>query len=152
MTYVLNPQAAQDSITQKLRDEYPHVPVIEDGLIDGEYDVIEKFADGSIKPFIVLWYANAKPTGARSFQHQKLDQYRSGVDVVVVARNGTEARKLLNDIGDRLVGWKPENAGGIVKGGALWSQARAMIDTNNRPTRWFVTDRFEFGIQANKTI
>lgn len=152
MTYVLNPQAAQDSIANKLRQEYPHIPVIEDGLIDGDYDAIEKFADGTIKPFILLWFSVARRGRNRSFQNQKLDQHYAGVDIVVVARNGAEARKLINDIGDRLIGWKPENAGGIVKGSGIWSQSRAMLDSNNRPSRWAATDRFEFGIQANKTI
>ena len=153
MTYVLNPQDSQDSITAKLQTEYPHIPVIEDGLIDGEYDVIEKFPNGEIKPFIVLWFTVARrnPTG-RSFQHEKLDAYSASVDIVVVARNGKEARVLLNDIGDRLIGWKPDNAGGMVKGSGMWSQSRAMLDSNNRPSRWAATDRFDFGIQANKTL
>lgn len=152
MTYVLNPQAAQESITAKLQDEYPHIPIIEDGLIDGDYDVIEKFSDGSIKPFILLWFSVPRRTRGRSFQHEKLDSYTAGVDIVVVARNGKEARKLINDIGDRLIGWKPTNSGGIVKGSGIWSQSRAMLDSNNRPSRWAATDRFEFGIQANKTV
>lgn len=153
MTYVLNPQAAQDSIVAKLQAEYPHIPVIEDGLIDGDYAEIDKFANGEIKPFIILWFTSARRANrGRSFQHEKLDQYRASVDVVVVARNGKEARLLLNDITDRLVGWKPENAGGIVKGTAIWTQSRAMLDSDSRPSRWAATDRFDFGIQANKTI
>lgn len=152
MTYVLNPQAAQDSIAEKLRTEYPHIPIIEDGLIDGDYSTIEKFSDGSIKPFILLWFSVARPGRGRSFQHQKLDSYRAGVDVIVVARNGSEARKLINDIGDKLIGWKPENSGAIVKGSGIWSQSRAVLDSNNRPSRWAATDRFDFGIQANKVL
>lgn len=152
MAYVLNPQSAQDSIAEKLRTEYPHVPVIEDGLIDGDYDAIEKFPDGSIKPFIILWFSVARRSRGRSFQNEKLDNHIAGVDVVVVARNGAESRKLINDIANTLIGWKPENAGGIVKGSGIWSQSRAMLDANNRPSRWAATDRFEFGIQANKTV
>lgn len=152
MTYVLNSQGAQDSIVAKLRTEYPHVPVIEDGLIDGDYAEIDKFPDGTIKPFIILWFSAPRRSGGRSFQHEKLDGYTAGVDVIVVARNGAEARKLINDVGDRLIGWKPVNAGGIVKGSGIWSQSRAMLDSNNRPSRWAATDRFEFGIQANKTL
>lgn len=152
MTYVLNPQAAQDSIVAKLESEYPHVPVIEDGLIDGDYAEIEKFANGEIKPFIILWFFSPRRRNGRSFAHEKLDNHYAGFDVVVVARNGAEARKLINDVGDRLIGWKPDNSGGIVKGAGLWAQSRAMLDSNNRPSRWAATDRFEFGIQANKTI
>jgi hypothetical protein len=153
MTYVLNPQDAQDSIVEKLKDSYPHIPVIEDGLVDGDYEEIEKFPNGEIKPFIIVWFTTARrsPTG-RSFQAEKLDSYRASFDTVVVARNGKEARLLLNDITDKLVGWKPKNSGGIVKGTALWSQSRALLDSNNRPSRWVATDRFDFGIQANKVI
>lgn len=152
MTYVLNPQSAQDSITSKLATEYSHIPVIEDGLIDGDYSTIEKFSDGSIKPFILLWFSTPQRAGGRSFQHEKLDGYIASVDVVVVARNGKEARTLINDIGDKLIGWKPDNSGGIVKGSGMWSQSRAVLDSNNRPSRWATTDRFQFGIQANKTL
>lgn len=153
MNYVLNPQAAQDSITSKLKSEYPHIPIIEDGLIDGDYAEIEKFANGEIKPFIIVWFtAPRRNQTGRSFQSYKLDQHRAGVDVVVVARNGKEARTLLNDIGNRLIGWKPENSGGMVKGTSIWSQSRPMLDSDNRPSRWAATDRFDFGIQANKTI
>lgn len=153
MTYVLNPQSAQDSITAYLKSTYPHIPVIEDGLVDGDYAEIDKFPNGEIKPFIIMWFTSARrsPMG-RSFQHEKLDNHRASVDVVVVARNGTEARVLLNDVTDKLVGWKPDNAGGIVKGTGLWAQSRAVLDSNNRPSRWVATDRFDFGIQANKTL
>jgi hypothetical protein len=151
LTYVLNPQVSQDSIVEKLREEYPHVPVIEDGLIDGDYDEIDKFPNGEIKPFIVLWFSAARRSVyRRSFQHEKLDAHRAGVDVVVVARNGKEARVLLNDITNTLVGWKPENAGGIVKGMAVWAESRPMLDAGNRPSRWAATDRFDFGIQTSK--
>ena len=106
----------------------------------------------TFKPFIIVWFAAPYRSGGRSFQHEKLDGYRAGLDIVVVARNGSEARKLINDIGDRLIGWKPDNAGSIVKGRGIWSQSRAMLDSNNRPSRWAATDRFDFGIQANKTL
>jgi hypothetical protein len=153
MTYLLNPQVSQDSIVEKLREEYPHVPVIEDGLIDYEYDVIQKFSNGEVKPFIILWFSTARRTNSgRSFYNEKLDGYVAGVDVLVVARNGREARVLLNDIGNTLVGWKPENAGGMVKGVGIWAQSRAFLDSNNRPSRWAATDRFEFGIQTTKVV
>jgi hypothetical protein len=152
MNYILNPQSAQDSIAEKIREEYPHIPVIEDGIIDGEYDEIEKFPNGDIKPFIILWFSSARRANTgRSFQSHKLDQHRAGVDVVVVSRNGREARVLLNDITDRLVGWKPDNASGMIKGTAIWTQSRPMIEANDRPSRWAATDRFDFGIQTNKT-
>lgn len=152
MAYILNPTASQTSFESKIKTEYLHVPVFPDGLMDTE-DGIKRFDDGSIKPFIVIWFSNPRRSRRkRGFVDTKLDNYNAGADVVVVARNGTEARILLNDIGDTLIDWKPTNSGIVVEGSALWRDSRAVIDASNRPTRFAVTRRFEWGIQANKTI
>lgn len=149
--YILNPQEEQDSITAFLREQYPHIPVIEDGLLDDESDVIEKNLDESIKPFIVLWYSNAKRSSkGRSMANYKLDSHFATVDVVVVTRNGAEGRKLLNDVSDRLVGFRTGTGGRMHKGSALWGDSRNIIMDKDRPTRFARTDRFDFGIQARK--
>lgn len=152
MAYVLNPSASQSSVASKLATTYPHVPVFPDGMIDTE-NGIERFSDGSIKPFIVLWFSAPKrQRKGRSFSQSKLDSYRCRVDVVVVARNGTEARTLLNDIGDKLVDFRPTNSGHMVIADWLWSDARGFsLDDGSRPTRFAATIRFEWTIQANHT-
>lgn len=153
MVYKLNPTGAQRSIIAKLKAEYPHVPILPDGLLDDDNDSILKFPNGSIKPFIIPRFTSPRRARkGRSIAFEKLDSHNASVDVVVVARNPTEARELLNDVGDRLIGWKPENAGGIVKGEAIWEPSRATVDAQNRPTRWAAQDRFTFGIQAVHTV
>lgn len=160
MAYVLNPTPSQNSVTEFLREQYPHVLFIPDGLMDDDnYDAdgnkikIPTFPSGQIKPFVVLWFGNARRTARhRGFTNSKLDSYTTGTDLVVVARSGTEARTLLNDIGNTILDFKPENSGPIVKGSALWRDARAVIDSQSRPTRFATTDRFEWGFQHNKTI
>lgn len=149
--YVLNPQEEQDSITAYLRTAYPHIPVIEDGVVDGDYSEIQYLEDGTVKPFIVLWYSQLKRNPrARSFSNYKLDSHSSTVDVVVVGRSGTVAREILNDVADSLVGFRTTGGGRLYKGAALWGDSRQVIDDKNRPSRWARTDRFDYGVQAIK--
>lgn len=152
MTYTINPQSAQDSIVAELERLYPHVPIIPDGLMDQDDDKIKRNLDNSIKPFVVLWFAPTRRSyKGRSMAFEKLDPYGSGVDLVVVARSGTEARTLINDMSDRLVGFNVADGGRIHKGSALWSTARS-IEISERPTRFVTTDRFEFAISSRKVL
>lgn len=150
--YRLNPTEAQDSIKEYLEGLYPHVPVIEDGIVDGDYEQILKFPDGKIKPFIILWHSTPyrAPRG-RSVAHEKLDTHRVNIDVLVVANNGSDGRRLMNDVSDNLTGFKPTQAtGGMVKGISLWEQSRFTLDSQNRPNRWAAIDRFSYGIHAEQ--
>lgn len=152
-SYTLDPTDAQASIVEFLEGLYPHIPVIPDGLLDTDDETIEKYRDESIKPFIVLrFYSTRRSRRGRSFSSEKLDSHHTAFDVVVVARDGTEARLVLNPVSDSLIGFKPVNSGGIVKGDALWEGSRAIINSNDKPTRWAATDRFIFGISATKTV
>lgn len=149
MTYTINPQPQQDSITDFLRAQYPHVPVLPDGMMDTE-EGIHKFPDGSVKPFVVLWFSNTKRTArGRSFSDYKLDSRKASVDVVVVARSGTEARTLMNDMSDRIVGFKTDGGGKLHESTSLWGSTRG-IDIQNRPTRFAITNRFDFGVASRK--
>lgn len=153
MSYSINPQVSQDSITTYLRSEYSHVPIIPDGLIDSDDDVILKFPDGSVKPFALLWFHTARRTGrGKSFSNVKLDQRVGSFDLVVVANSGGMARTLMNDMQDRLVGWKPTNSSIITEASrSLWNDARS-LDIANRPSRWAITNSFEYGLHHTKTI
>lgn len=160
MTYTINPQAQQDSITEFLRISYPHVPIVPDGMMDieeypdsdGVMKRIEKFQDESIKPFVILWFNNPKRSmRGRAFGGYKLDSRFASVDVVVVARNGTEARFLLNDIHDRLVSFKTDGGGKLHESTSLWGSTRG-IDIQNRPTRFAITDRFDFAVSSRKVV
>lgn len=150
-SYTLNPTDAQASIVEYLESLYSHIPVIPDGLLDTDDDTILRYKDESIKPFIVLrFYSTRRSRRGRSFSSEKLDSHHTGFDTVVVARSGTEARLVLNSVSDSLIGFKPEGSGGIVKGEALWEGSRAIINSNDKPTRWAATDRFIFGVSAVK--
>lgn len=152
MPYNLNPQDSQDSFTKKLEDTYPHIPVIEDGLLDDDNDKIKTYEDGSVEPFIVIWFQTPRRTRrGRSFATTRLDQRVASADIVVVARSGTEARRVMNDIIDTIIGFKPEGSGAVVESDRqLWQDAR-QIDTKNRPSRWALPYSVEWGIFAKKT-
>jgi hypothetical protein len=153
MTYNINPQKSQDSVAEMLREEYPHIPVIEDGLLDDDNGKIKTYDDGSVKPFIVLWFQTPRRlTSGRSFAGARLDQRVASADIVVVARSGTEARRVMNDIIDRLIGFKPYGSGVVVESDRqLWRDSRK-IDTANRPSRWAIPYSVEWGIFSKKTI
>lgn len=153
MNYTLNPQPSQDSLAKKLRTEYPHIPVIEDGLLDDDNDAIKLYSDGSVKPFIVIWFQTPRRTPrGRSFGGVRLDQRKASADIVMVARSGAEARRVLNDVMDTIIGFKPEGSGVVVESERqLWGDARE-IDTSNRPSRWAIPYSVEWGVFAKKTI
>lgn len=148
--YTINPQAAQDSIVAFLKTHYPHIPVLPGGLLDTADDKIEKYPDDSIKPFVILWFSTVKRRSrGRAFGGYKLDARYASVDVVVVARDDNDARLVLNDMADRLVGFVPETGGGLHESSSLWGSTRS-IDIQNRPTRFAMTQRFDFGVSARK--
>mgnify|MGYP006354022575 FL=1 len=137
MPYTVNPQDSQDSVTAALREKFPLIPIIPDGLPEGEYKEIKLNPDSSVKPFIVLWFHTPRRlrTG-RSFANTRLDMRQTGVDVVAVANSGSESRRILNGVTDFLINFKPERSGRITESdSSLWSQARPM-DISNRPARW----------------
>lgn len=152
MSYNISPQDSQDSLTSQIRARYPHVPVIEDGLLDDENDIIERYPDGSVKPFIVLWFQTPRRTQrGRSFATARLDQRVASADIVVVARSGTEARRLMNSIIDWVIDVKLEGSGRIVESSRQLLSGPREIDTSSRPSRWALSYSIEWGLYANKT-
>ena len=139
--YALDLQAIQDDITDYFETTFPQ-PIYEDALVDDETLPL---------PSVILWYRDLRraPRG-RSFAGTRLDGYRSGFDVVVVAQTGRIARQILNHIGDTIIGYKPLNSGQIVKTQAVWEGSRAVVDTANKPSRFAATSRFEFGVFQNR--
>lgn len=155
MAYSINPQDEQDSITAFLRAEYPHILFIEGGLPDDE-----NRPDGTPFPtnnegiisFVLLSYTNSRPTGrGRSFNDHKLDQHDARLDLFVVSANDNKARRLINDIGDRLVGFKTNGGGRVRKSGQIFSNGREVVSAKSSPSRWTRTESFVFGISAKKT-
>lgn len=155
MVYSINPQDEQDSITAFLREQYPHLLFIEGGLPDDEDD-----PDGNPFPtnnegiisFVLLHYTNSRPTGrGRSFNDHKLDQYDSRLDLFVVSSTDNKARFLINDMGDRLVGFQTNGGGKVRKNGQIFSRGREVVSSKDSPSRWTRTESFVFGISAKKT-
>ena len=150
MEYSINPQAEQDSIEAFLKAQYPHIPIIPDGVPDTENELIQQFPNIRIKPFMILWYSTVKrrPRG-RSFGGYKLDSHFASLDILIVTSDPTVARTLMNDVSDRLVGFRTEGGGRLYKSPSLWGQARS-VDMQTKPTRWAMTDRFDFGVASKK--
>lgn len=151
MDYSINPQVEQDSITEYLKAQYPNMAIIEDGLPADNNDDITEDETGEINTFVLLWFSNPKPGRKKGFAGHKLDSYVGTVDVAVIARNGTRARTVLNDVTDRLIDFKPEGGGRMTQGTALFGDARQVKQEANRPERWMRTNRFDFGIASKKT-
>lgn len=149
--YSVNPQVEQDSITAYLREQFPDIPFIEDGIPAGEYkDIITFDAQGRINTFAILWFSNIKKGAKKSFAGHKLDSYYATVDVAVIARDGTRARKVLNAITDRLIGFRVSEGGHMSEGTPLFGDSRQIKQEATRPERWMRTNRFDFGIASKR--
>lgn len=152
MDYSINPQIEQDSITEYLKEQYPTMAIIEDGLpSDDNESITYDEATGQVNTFVILWFSNPKKGKKAGFGGQKLDTYFATVDVAVVARSGTRARRVLNDITDRLIDFKVAEGGRMSQGTPLFGDARQVKQEANRPERWLRTNRFDFGIASKRT-
>jgi hypothetical protein len=122
--------------------------VVVDGFLDTEE--VPKFSDGSVQPFIVLWFRglrrSASRRGTRAFAGPRLDAYNAGFDAVCVANNGADARTLMNYVTDQIVGWKPLNSGQVNTDASLWQASRPIINAADKPTRWAATQGFQYGV------
>lgn len=150
MDYSINPDVEQASIAAYLREQYPDMAIIEDGLPADNNDAITYSTEG-VNTFVLLWFSNPKPGRKKGFAGRKLDSYIGTVDVAVIARDASRARIVLNDITDRLIDFKPAEGGRMTQGTALFGDARQVKQEENRPERWMRTNRFDFGIASKKT-
>lgn len=144
-TYDLDLQTIQDSVFSWFVSNFPHQNVYQDALVDDQtlnYDP---------KPAIILWFRDMRrsPRG-RSFGGTRMDSYRSGFDVVVVAKTGKQARQVLNYVNNQVVGKKFTNTGETVKTQSIWETSRAVLDSANKPSRFAATSRFEYGVFAKR--
>lgn len=148
--YSVNPQVEQDSIVAYLKAEYPNMAIIEDGLPGDDDDAITYDQQSQVNTFMILWFSNPKKGKKAGFAGQKLDSYYATVDVAVIARDGTRARKVLNNVTDRLIDFKAAEGGRLSQGTPLFADARQVKQEENRPERWMRTNRFDFGIAAKR--
>lgn len=152
MVYTIDPTISQESVIAKLETivfSWGSPEVYPDGLHDN-LDV-GKFPDGSIKPFIVIHFGSVhRHWRGRAMGGHKLDAHRVSVSIECVANNPTTIRLMRNFISNELVGWSPDRASAMVKSESAWEEPRALIDIQNRPTRWVANDRFSFGLSAHQ--
>lgn len=149
--YDLNPEISYASFVAQLKTLYPNRVILEEGTIDSEDDAIENYSTGEVKPFMVTWSKTPAKTGkGRSFAGTRLDQREGGMDVIIVARSGSDARTVANDVYNKITGFKPTGSGEVTDADrGLWSDARGM-DMMNRPTRWAVALSFKWGLYHDK--
>lgn len=104
----LNLITLQENIFAYVSSQFPNYEIREDDIIDEEALVK---ANGKIKPYIVLrWGGLFRNTANANFAGVRFDEYISSVDIVVVAPTGSQARKGLNVVMDKLIGWKPNGS------------------------------------------
>lgn len=152
-TYSLALTPTQADIATYFETEFD-ATVIVDGLLDTED--VPKFPDGSVQPFIVLWFRGIKRSGSRrgtrAFAGPRLDAYTTGFDAVCVANNGGDSRSLMNYVTDQVVGWKPLNGGQVNTDSSLWQASRPILSAADKPTRWAATQGFEFSVFQSRTV
>jgi hypothetical protein len=109
--------SVQELISAYVRAQFPNYEVYEDELLD---NIAAQKVDNKNKPYIVLrWGAMRRSNANANFGGVRFDEYNSSVDVAVVAPTGVQARKALNVIMDKLIGWKPTGGSALTPfGGA----------------------------------
>lgn len=140
----LNLAALQETIAAHVRAEFPNYEVREDDIIDNE--AVLK-ADGKVKPYIVLlWNGLVRDSANANFGGVRLDEYSSSVDVVLVAPTGTQARRGLTVILDKLIGWKPTGGSALTPFG---NSGVYPVNTNTgRPHVYAASGRLRFAVNG----
>jgi hypothetical protein len=140
----LNLVAVQDSITAYIKTCFPGYEVYEDDVLDDE--TILRIGN-KVKPYIVLrWSSLNRNTLNTSFSSVRNDEYNSAVDVCVIAPTGSQARRGLNIIVDKLIGWEPEDAGVMIPagGGGIY----VVNDRAGSPHVYVATSRLSFQLNG----
>lgn len=140
----LNLVAVQDIIVAHIRQEFPGYTVYEDDVLNDE--MLLRIGN-KVKPYIVLrWGSLGRNTAATSFAGVRHDEYTSSVDICVVAPTGSQARRGLNIVYDRLIGWKPTGGGAMTPFGG--SGLYVVDDRNGAPHVYVATSRLDFAING----
>lgn len=134
----------QEVIAAYVRQEFPGYEVYEDDVID---NVSIHKVNGKVKPYIVLnWGGLNRNTRGANFGGVRYDEYNSSVSINLVAPTGAQARKGLNVVMDKLIGWKPTN------GGALTPYASGgtypIVDEAGRPQVYVSIGRLSFAVNS----
>jgi hypothetical protein len=140
----LNLVAVQDIITSHIKSEFPGYIIYEDDVLNDE--MLLRIGN-KVKPYIVLrWGSLGRNTAATSFAGVRHDEYNSSVDICVVAPTGSQARRGLNIVYDRLIGWKPTGGGAMTPFGG--SGLYVVDDRAGAPHVYVATSRLEFAMNS----
>lgn len=134
----------QDTIEAYIKQQFPGYAIYEDDVLDDE--AILKI-DGKAKPYMILvWGGLDRNTAATSFAGVRHDEYSSSVDIVIAAPNSRQARRSLNVVRDKLIGWKPTGGGAMTPFGGF---ATAVVNNSaGRPHVYLASCRLEFAVNS----
>lgn len=140
----LNFITTQDSIEAYIKSEFSGYEVYDSDVVDDDF--IVKLGN-KVKPYIVLNWGglNASPTNG-SFAGVRHDEYYSTVDVSVVAPNGRQARRSLNVILDKLIGWVPVDSTALGLSGGM--AVLGIPDYNGKPAVYLASQRLKYNINT----
>lgn len=134
----------QDEIAAYIRAEFSGYDVREDDVIDDDY--LQKL-NNNIKPYIVLeWDGIQRDTMSTSFAGVRYDEYNAAVNIMVIAPTGKQARQSFNVIYDKLIGWKPQQAGPLTPVGG--SGNYVINDNSGKPHVYVASGALSFTING----
>lgn len=136
--------SVQDIIEAYIKVEFSGYAVYDDDVLDDE--AILKI-DGKAKPYIILvWGGLNRSATNTSFAGTRYDEYNSSLDIVIAAPNGRQARRSLNAVRDKLIGWKPTNGGAMTSSGGYATSV--VNNSSGRPHVYLATCRLEFAVNS----
>ena len=135
----------QDVIEAYIKAEFPGYAVYDEDVLDDE--AILKI-NGKAKPYMILvWGGLNRSTGNTSFAGTRFDEYNSSLDLVIAAPNSRQARRSINVVRDKLIGWKPVGGGAMTSAGGY---ATSVInDSAGRPHVYLASCRLEFAVNSS---
>jgi hypothetical protein len=140
----LNLVALQDIIAAHIKAEFPAYEVVQDEILDDDYLLK---VDGKVKPYIVLrWSGLFRDTGNTSFAGVRFDEYTSAVDVNIVAPTPSQARRAMNIVMDRLIGWKPTGGGSMIPEGG--NGVYVVVNNSGKPHLYIGSARLGFTVNG----
>lgn len=139
----LDLSVSQDAIEAYIAAEFPNYAIYDSDVIDDEFIIKQ---GNKVKPYIVLRWGGIFPGAGKSFIGARYDEYTSTVDVEVIAPTAKQARRALNIILDRLVGYKPTGSSPMTISGGV--DILGLTDYDGKPNVYLASTRFEYAINS----
>lgn len=136
--------AIQDSIGAYVRAQFPGYVVYDDVVLDEQF-VLKQ--GNKVKPYIVLEWGGLRDAGTdSSFVSVRYDQYYSTVDVTLIAPTPNQARRGLNIVRDKMLGWKPAGSTPLATEGGM--DVLGIPDRDGSPMVYLAGCRFRYNINV----